>query len=418
MLAAFAAAAVYAAPALATSDRLSDAIVAALDTHPRLQQERAQLRSAREAIPLALAPYRPQLTLQASTARSDREAVLSNNDVIDDETSPRTYSLDARQVLWSGGRRNIALRRGVLEMHRAQAQFATIERDIIEEVASAYVDLLLIDETVLIEAAAMRAFDALVDAARAQLARGTATRTELAQAEARFAEARARFENARVNLTVGRARFERVVGFPAETLDWPSIDLPWTDVLDVIDAARDNDPHLTGARLDAEIARVDMMAAGRRNSPTVTLGLRHTHSENVSPAVVSDNESQVNLTLSLPLLTGGETGARHRQAIAANSASRLAMRNVEAEVELRATQIWAQVTAAAHVLDAQEQRRTAAELALQGIERGRSAGLWTMIDVLNATDQLLRARLAVIEARRDLVLSRVRLGLITGVLEY
>ncbi|WP_417484083.1 TolC family outer membrane protein [Maricaulis salignorans] len=402
----------------AQAEDLRDAIQAAIDTHPRLQQERANLRAAREGIPLALAPYRPQVSFQATTARSDREAELSDGQIINDEASPATYTLDARQTIWSGGRRDIAARRSILVVRAQEVQYAAVEQTIVFDVATAYADLLLSDETLRIESEALRAFDRQVGAARTQLERGTATRTDLAQAEARLAEARARLATARANLTVAHAQFERMTGYPAGGLEWEAIELPWTDLLDVTELALEFNTDLASARLNAEIARLDLMAANRRNSPTVTLGLQHSESDNVSPAVISDDDTQVNLTLTVPLLTGGENGAHRRQAAASRSASRFAVRDVEEDVRLQATQVWAQIEAASYVLDAQRERVIASELALEGVERGRTAGLWTLVDVLNATDQLLRARLSLAEGQRELRLGRVRLALMTGALEY
>lgn len=405
-------------PTGAHADDLVDAIQSALDTHPRLHQERANLRAAREAIPLALAPYRPQVSIQGSTARSDREAELSDGRIINDETRPSSFTINASQTLYTSGRRNIAARRSLLEVRSAQARYSSAEQDIIIDVATAYLDLLLADETLIIETNVLRTLEEQTEAARIQLQRGVATRTDLAQAEARLAEARARFATSQANLAVTQASFERATGYRAINLDWHEIELPWSDLQTVIQTALDANTDLAASRYQAEMARLDVMAAARRNGPTISIGAQRSESENISPAVIADDETQVNLTFSMPLLTGGESSAQRRRSIAARSSARFAVQDVEAEVILQATQIWAQLEAAGYALEAQQERIEAATLALEGVERGREAGLWTFVDVLDATEQVLRARLSLAQAQRDQRLGRVRLALMTGVLEY
>lgn len=404
-------------PAAGAGD-LVDAIQAAIDTHPRLQLERANLRAARETLPLALAPYRPQLSFQASTANSDREAVLSSGQIINDETSPSTYTLDARQVIWSGGQRGIAHRRAILSVRSAQARFAAAEEAIVLEVTTAYLDLLLANETLLIETENLRGLSRQLDGANAQLERGAATRTDVAQAEARLAEVQARLAVTRANLTMAHARFERMTGYRATVLEWTPVELPWTQLIDIQELAAEFNHDLASARLDAEIARLDLSAAARRNNATVTLGVQRSQSDNVSPAVVSDDDTQVNLTLNIPLLSGGENAARRRQAVAARSAARFAVQDMEAEVNLLAIQEWARKESAEYSLEAQRERVAAAAIALEGVERGHEAGLWTLVDVLDTTEQLHRARISFAEAQRELRLGQTRLAIMTGSLEY
>lgn len=405
-------------PASAHADDLIDAIQAAIDTHPRLMVERANLRAAREALPLALAPYRPQMSLQASTARSERDATLSDGSVIDDDTSPTTYTLQASQTLWAGGRRELAHRRGVLEVRLAEARHASAERAIILDIATAYLDLIYSEEALAIELQAFADLQHQREAVQTRLSRGVATRTDLAQVDARLAEAQARLAAVRTNQILARARFERETGFPPEDLSWTPIELPTTDLDDLKFLARDFSHDLAGTRIEVELARLNLMETQRSNSPVVSLGLQHSQSDNASPAILSDDDTRVSLNLRMPLLSGGENRARRRQAVANRSAARFALRDAEAEVDLLTTEDWARERMAVAALSAETERLRSAELALEGVERGLNAGLWTIVDVLDASDQVLRARVSLAEATRELRLARTRLALNTGSLVY
>ncbi len=402
----------------ASAEDLIDAIQDALQTHPRLQEERANLRAAREALPIALAPYRPQISLQATTGRSDRRAVLADNSEIDDETSPSTYSLNASQLIWSSGRRSIAQRRGILEVRLAEARYAAAERAIILDVSAAFLDLQFREDSLQIET---QTRDGLFEQSRAvetRFERGQATRTDIAQIAARLADAQARVAAAQANLTTARARFERQTGLPPEAPRWSDITLPNWDIEDLQQSVRDNSHEIAAARIEAELARLNLMDAQRANSPTVSLGLQRNESEDVSPAVTEDDETRLSLSLNVPLMRGGENRARRRQAVAYRSAARHALRDREAEMDLVTIETWARLLAARAAMRAQEERLRAAETALEGVTRGQSAGLWTTPDVLDATEETLRARLSLAEARNAWRSATVELALMTGELVY
>lgn len=402
----------------AAAEDLIDAIQDALQTHPRLQEERANLRAAREALPIALAPYRPQISLQATTGHSDRRAVLADNSEIDDETSPSTYSLNASQLIWSSGRRSIAQRRGILEVRLAEARYAAAERAIILDVSAAFLDLQFREDSLQIET---QTRDGLFEQSRAvetRFERGQATRTDIAQIAARLADAQARVAAAQANLTTARARFERQTGLPPEAPRWSDINLPNWDIEDLQQSVRDNSHEIAAARIEAELARLNLMDAQRANSPTVSLGLQRNESEDVSPAVTEDDETRLSLSLNVPLMRGGENRARRRQAVAYRSAARHALRDQEAEMDLVTIDAWARLLAARASMRAQEERLRAAETALEGVTRGQSAGLWTTPDVLDATEETLRARLSLAEARNAWRSATVELALMTGELVY
>ena len=57
-------------------------------------------------------------------------------------------------------------------------------------------------------------------------------------------------------------------------------------------------------------------------------------------------------------------------------------------------QDWTRIKAARAALRSEGQRLKAAELAFQGIQEGRKAGLYTVIEALNASDHISRAQLS------------------------
>ncbi|MEM9376211.1 MAG: TolC family protein, partial [Pseudomonadota bacterium] len=70
------------------------------------------------------------------------------------------------------------------------------------------------------------------------------------------------------------------------------------------------------------------------------------------------------------------------------------------QLELFVTDLWLSHAAADAERMAQRERVAASELALEGVIKGQELGLWAVTDVLDAMEQLARARLDLVDAER------------------
>ena len=77
-------------------------------------------------------------------------------------------------------------------------------------------------------------------------------------------------------------------------------------------------------------------------------------------------------------------------------------RDMQWEVELNVAQVWAQLEAAKIALQASRRQETSANTAFEGVKLEQSVGTRTQLDVLDAEQEVLDARLAVINAQHDL----------------
>jgi len=109
--------------------------------------------------------------------------------------------------------------------------------------------------------------------------------------------------------------------------------------------------------------------------------------------------------LTVPIYEGGEVYARVRQA-----KETVGQRRIEAEVtrdQVRATVVsaWGQLEASRAQIIAAQAQVQAAEVALSGVREEARVGQRTTLDVLNAQQELLTARVNLITAQRDRVVN-------------
>ena len=102
----------------------------------------------------------------------------------------------------------------------------------------------------------------------------------------------------------------------------------------------------------------------------------------------------------MPLYQGGSEYAAIRQAKETLGQRRLDLDTSRDQVQANVTQAWGQLEAAKAQIDATQSQVTAAEVALNGVREEARVGQRTTLDVLNAQQDLVNARVALVTAQR------------------
>jgi outer membrane protein len=109
--------------------------------------------------------------------------------------------------------------------------------------------------------------------------------------------------------------------------------------------------------------------------------------------------------LSVPVYQGGAEYALIRQSKESLAQQRLNLEQVRDQARASVVQAWGQLQAGkAQVASAQSQV-TASEIALNGVREEAKAGQRTTLDVLNAQQALVNARVALVTAQHDRVVA-------------
>ena len=109
--------------------------------------------------------------------------------------------------------------------------------------------------------------------------------------------------------------------------------------------------------------------------------------------------------LSIPIYQGGGEFATIRQAKETLGQRRLDLDTAREAAQQVVVQSWGQLEAAKAQIQATEAQVAAAEIALNGVREEARVGQRTTIDVLNAQQELVNARVALVTAQRDRVVA-------------
>ncbi|MEM9054187.1 MAG: TolC family outer membrane protein [Pseudomonadota bacterium] len=401
----------------AQSETLQEALDQAFRTNPALEAQRAELGVAREQLKQARGARAPSVDLSASAGYES----LDSNQPIAFGTGDRPLSsaqLQATLPIYTGGRIDAGIEQAKAGIVAADAQLDGVAQDLILDVVIAYVDVLRDREAILIRANSVALLEEQLRAATDRFEVGFATRTDVKQAEARVQGARAALAGADAQLEASLSVYTLLVGQPAGDLapQPPAPSIPDSYEASLQIALADN-PDLKALRQAERVAEQGVRSAKGETRPSVsvvgTAGVQETYGVEataISPTMgiitlPDDNYRDTNLSViaraSVPLFQGGVLRSRVRAARLEREQARLQTINAERQITASIAQAWYGNISAKQAIIASERQVEAAEIAYEGAQEELSVGTRTTLDVLDQEQQLLEARLNLLQARRD-----------------
>ncbi len=390
----------------AHADGLREALVGAYNSNPTLEAARADQRATDEGVPIQRAQGLPSASLTATHIEFLQQSANSF-------TAPeRNLGVNAQLLVpvYSGG----AVRNGIAAAkQRVEAGAAALrntESTVFSQVVAAYMDVLRTEALAMLATNNVAVLRTNLEATSDRFQIGDLTITDVAQSRSRLANAEGDLQQAQANLIAARELYIQLVGKAPGTLEAPP-PLPGLpdSVGEALVAALDNNPNLIAAKQRAEAAGFDTKVAGSGRLPTIAAFVNGDYSNFFGTLggpvsnQFSQNEKTANagLRLTIPIFQGGLPAARQRQAGARESAALEEVIAFERDViaETRAT--YANWQAANSVIGSVQTAVEAAELSLEGVRAENSIGNRTVLDVLNAEQELVNTRAQLVTARRN-----------------
>lgn len=386
---------------------LRDALLATYATNPDLQGERASQRANDENVPIARAQGLPGVNSTSSISNS-----LYDTDSSALSPSRRgSVGLDLSLPIYSGGSVRNSVRAAETRVEAGRANLRGAEADVFTQAVTAYVDVLRDESIVRLNQQNVRVLSVNLQATRDRFEVGDLTRTDVAQSEARLALSQSQLRSAEARLIGSRENYIRVVGTPPGILAQPPAlpNLP-DDVVVAEDTALANNPNLEAAQKNRDATRFDIDVAKASRLPKVSIGvggdyynyLGSVGSQARTAGLGTDGFSTtLGANLSLPLFQGGRAGALIRQAQARRAAALEGVTFAERGVIAQARSAFATYQSSLRVIESSRIAVEANRLSLEGVRAENSVGTRTILDILNAEQELLNSQVQYVTAERD-----------------
>ena len=389
---------------------IEEALAQAYRNSPQLAAERARVRGRDEQIGQALANWRPRVVVEGSAGvaqrRFNQTLGAARGDRETDTSHPYQAGLTVTQSLYRGGRNDAQTRRVEEEILSDRARLSSVEQDVLLAALVAYVDVVRDRAVVELNANNQRVLKRQLEATTDRFRVGEVTRTDVALARSRLSRANADLIRARGTLTDSRANFANIVGVPAEGLEdvEPLAALPATED-DAVAQARSDSFAVVRARHGERAARQRVLEIEGELRPTVSVSGQIARALDLSDSNTETDRMELTGRVSVPLYQSGAVSSRIRAAkhtvVQRRNEFLLAVRGAVTT----ATKRWEDYKTAEAGIAAFSEAVRAARIALEGVEQEALVGSRTVLDVLDAEQELLDARVSLVRARRDLVVA-------------
>ncbi len=390
-------------PSGALSQSLTDALIAAYRNSNLLEQNRAVLRAADEDVAQAVADLRPVVNFIART----QAEVFPGADIGARSTSlSASLNLSADVTVHDFGRGRLAVEAAQANVLAVRAGLVELEQRVLLNAVAAFMEVRSAADQVALRESNVRLIEQELNAARERFEVGEVTRTDVSIAEARLAGARSELAAAQGDLTVAREEYRLATGTAPGQLRAPPA-LPATaSTLDAAqNLARHNHPAIQAVQQEVAAAELNAERAARARQGTVSAGASAGVSASRSTlrglgsGSSLDGSIGAELSYRRPLYQGGALPSQVRQARARRDASRAELHQTVAEVLQGVARAWSNAEVAAARIEASRLQIDAAETSFEGIREEATLGARTTLDVLNAEQELLDARGALVDAQ-------------------
>ena len=393
-------------PAPAAADTLRDALNGTYRTNPTLQGARAQQRATDENVPIEKSAGRPN----ASGSLQYIEFVKQSSTSFTAPERAINAGVDLGVPIYSGGAVKNSIRAAENRVEAGQADLRGTESGLFTQTVAAYMDVIRGEALVELSANQVQVLRVNTEATSDRFEIGDLTRTDVAQSQSRLALAQGDLRSAQANLIAAREDYIRLTGMAPDDLQPPPPlpGLPASIEAAVATALADN-PDIIAARERADASRFDANVAGSGRLPRVSIFTSGDYSNflgtlggNIGVGVPqTSTTAQAGVSVTIPIFQGGRPAALQRQAQARSAAAQENVIAAERDVIAQVRSAWASWQAATQIIVSTQTAVDAASLSLEGVRAENTVGNRTILNILDAEQELVFARSQLVTARRN-----------------
>ena len=393
------------------ADSLEAALVQAYQNNPSLNSQRALVRATDEGVPQALAGYRPKVSVNASIGQqywdtTTRSATFAANYTqLSGNMTPNSYGVTATQTLYNGFQTANRTRQAESQVQSARETLRVTEQTVLLNAVTAYMNLLRDTATLDLQRRNVEVLQEQLRQTRDRFNVGEVTRTDVAQSESRLASGRSQVLSAEATYKASVATYRQVIGVqPGKLAPGSPVDrFSPHDLAQSIGVGTATHPAVTSAQYNVDVALQAVKVAESALYPTLSLQGSVLQSNESSLLQLKSFNALVLGQLTVPIYQGGAEYSLIRQAKETLGQRRLDLDTARDAVRQNVVQSWGLLEAAKANIEATQAQVQASEIALNGVREEARVGQRTTLDVLNAQQELVNARVALVSAQRDRV---------------
>ena len=387
----------------APAETLREALVSTYETNPTVTAQRQALRATDSNVAIARAAGRPSLSATAGVNQDLTRTGGGNGRNL-------SAGMDVSYPLFDGGGVRNSIRAAETRVGSGRYTLRAVEGDAFVEAVTAYMDVIRDRAVVDLNRNDIEVLGTNLTVTRDLFKVGDLTRTDIAQSEARLALGRSQLVTSQGRLTASEENYRRVVGRRPGPLAQPPMLPPLPQTADeAVQIALVGNPDLIAIVGQERAAGYDINVARATRLPTLSVIGSGRYTDYLGSATKQfgpfapnvSTTTGVGVQARVPLYQGGLPAARIRQAQALQGQVLERTIGIERSVIASTRSAFAIYQSALSAIASNQVAVDANKLALEGARAERSVGTRTVLDVLNAEQELLNAQVQLVSARHD-----------------
>ncbi|MBL4613885.1 MAG: TolC family outer membrane protein [Magnetovibrio sp.] len=385
-------------------------------SNPTLLAAREALRVVIEQHPQAQAKWMPSLS--TSGTASDTLSRTKADTRTASKTRELKNAMSLTQTLYRGGRNFAELRKAEAAIKGQRFTYVSAEQTVILSAITAYMDVLRDRRLYKLRKANVELLQKRLDSTQTQFDLRQRTLADLSQAKARLSQAQAILVQAQSTQANAVETYNQIIGRAPQDLSMPDVPTVNTDDLEVFLVQVDkSNPTLLTAEYAVDQTREDIKIQTGARLPTLAFeaSMSHSRSKELSaPPASRTRELSGTFTLTVPLYQSGSELSQVRAARYQNNQRLMELDAARRAARQSAIADWNNLQSARASVDAFSQSAQAARVARDSIAQELEVGRRSLIDLLNAEQELANADVSFVQAQRNLIVNSYTFMRTTG----
>lgn len=407
---------------------LLDIYQMALNSDPTLAAARSGNLAMQEKIEQGKALYRPVVNFTTDVSHSETDIRYLGQNAVFRNAGHESFDVFGFGVNFT---QPILRRESWVQYQQAKTQVSQSDKQLIQSQqdlmlrsAQAYFDVLLAQDQIDLINSQKAAITRQLEQAQANFEVGTATITDVNEAQARFDLLQAQEITALNDYEVRKRAVQAITGRLPGRLATVRHDLQTRppqprDMEQWVHLAAENNLALSIQQEALRLAtqEIERMSAGHWPTLDMVGSYVDTRAGGSPNGFGSDLQNAIiGLKLNIPLYQGGAVSSRVREAIANQQKAVDEVEAARRKSELDTRQAYLNLTGSVAQVQAYEQALRSSQSQLDSTNLGYEVGVRNSVDVLNAQQQLFTAKRDLLQARYGYLLNVLRLQFVVGLL--
>ena len=402
---------------------VSEAITQALENNTEFNAEKINISIANEDLKISKGEYLPTASITGSKSKEKTKELTNQGggDAAITDVDPLTTSIKIEQTLLDF-KRGAEYKKKKIALDISDKKLIKKEQEIIYKSIEAYTGLILANEKKNINERNLNLLDRQVDLDKLRLERGQITFSDLAQSESSLAGATALYIQAKNEVVTQKLNYENIIGkitninLLEKSFD-AIIQLP-QNLKEAIEISKKNNPDILISKFEFEQAKMDLKIAKSDVSPTATLSLERSYSDDLSSTYDEREKDVLKATVTWPFYSGGKKIATIKKNSNLTNQKKLLLENSIKNNDTNVTSAWSNLQSAKSFLSSVRSQVKAAEIANEGVTAEYEKGSRTTLDFIQSNTLLLNSQISLANSERDFLLAQYNLlksvGLLTS----